>query len=656
MSLFTTVIGMTSAAAVLAAVLSMMFGGSSNRDQSTAQSGSTSGESTNEAFTAAKIALTIGLVFYTTLLYFGLPAFTGVFWGKWLMLLGIIANVVASVLLVPLVASGRLSLALGLLISIPLAFVLSNGAPFLALLLGNWLGMVAVIFVLSSALLAASGAARKVVALCAVLTVAGWAWYGLTYVWNRYNTGAVRALAALAKVEVVKDTKLPPTDFNVLVQMTPKSAYNLAQQKLGSTGDDLGSTFTTMEEDYTRQSINGHLYYCAPLVYAHYANQFGILGKYFDCSPGFVSVDAQDPNGKVTVHTDKPIRYMPAAFLNRNLQRHVYLQGYMEGTLHDQTFEVDDNWNPHFTFTYIKPAFTVIGKIIDKVLVVNGYTGEIVAYDEGKSPEWVDRVMSYELVEEYANWYGKWRRKDISWPNLGNQGQDHPAEIELVNSRAHKPIFVVPMTSMNGSNTSAVGVLVCDSQRNSWKYYENIKGFSVGENVDHAFQGSPENLRKLPVASRQLHSIEGVLTYVAIYTQPHGEHGESFAAIGLVPAENPNGANVVMASDKASALNRYINWISSLGNNTSGDVPDEAQATKITGTVVRIGWIAGSQGRDVTFYLKVTGDPHILQAAPSAFHALPLVREGDPVAVTYHEISKGNAVVKEFSCTAPQLK
>jgi len=468
-------------------------------------------------------------------------------------------------------------------------------------------------------------------------------WFSLYYLGVTWGSGNARQNASFAQVRAASsEEKLPKTDPSHMVMVTRSIAAYLGQQALASTGDNLGSIFMTSEEHFVLQSIQGHLYWVAPLEYSSAWNQLGIgVNNAVDATPGYVAVDAEDPNARVQVHKDQPIRYMPAAWFSKDLERHVYLSGYMYGTLDDPTFEVDDNWKPFFTISYTVPARTVRADVIKKVLLVDANSGDIQEFDQDKLPAWIDRVMSKSLVEEYLEQWGKWsdQRSLSQWPNFGNQYQMVPEHTELLYNSVDKPVWLVPMTSRNTTDMSCTGVVLYDTNKNESVFYPGLAGIGIGANVTDAFVHSPKNLKGYQVDQLQLYSIDGEPTWVAVYVQSAGEHGKTFAAIGMVDAKHVQGANVVMAADKRTALAAYASYLAGVGGANSGNVSTAGQPGKmISGRVHRIGW-ALVDGQAV-YTLQVEGDTHTFTATLKVQPKLPLVREGDAVKITYLETSE----------------
>src|SRR5262249_3072353 len=77
-----------------------------------------------------------------------------------------------------------------------------------------------------------------------------------------------KALAAIPKIiSESPTTPLPDTDVKHIVLVSRGVAAYLGQQVLAQGGQNLGSTYHTDSTEYTLQSVKGHLYWVAPLVY-----------------------------------------------------------------------------------------------------------------------------------------------------------------------------------------------------------------------------------------------------------------------------------------------------------------------------------------------------------------------------------------------------
>jgi hypothetical protein len=401
---------------------------------------------------------------------------------------------------------------------------------------------------------------------------------------------------------------------------------------VASSGQNLGSIYHTDSGAYTLQSVNHHLYWIAPLIYN---NVFANLSHME--SPAYVVVDAEDPDVQPTLRTGFHMRYLPGALLNQDLVRHVYLSGYTYGNLMDPTFEVRDDWRPFFTISLMQPTRGFTGNVLRSVLVVDAQTGAITAYAPDHAPTWIDRVIPADTVTQYLTWWGKYLT--APWFNPSGSGQQipSPATPQLVYNNADVPVWLDPMTSSSGSDSSSTGVVLYDTHDSRGKFYP-LGGLGVTSNVETTFKGNPKNLRGYDVGAVQLYQIFGVPTWVAVFVQQNS-FGETYQAVGMVDARHLIGSNVVMAPTKAEALAAYAQSLGSGG--VSGGPTSSGQQIAVKGKITRIS--SALQNNTSVYYILISGQTRIFQAALSLSAELPLMREGDTVQGTY--IDTGRSVV-----------
>ena len=455
-----------------------------------------------------------------------------------------------------------------------------------------------------------------------------------------------KALAAIPNITALQNTNLPPTDVNNIVLVTQGIAAFKGQQVLSQNGQNLGSKFHLEQSQFTLQSVQHHLYWVAPLVYN---NIFSNIGNYD--TPGFVAVDAEDPDATPDLHTDHHLHYVPDALLNQELLRHVYLSGYTNGNLADPTLEVDDSWHPYFTISLMQPSRGFTGDVLSRVLLVDAETGTIQDFAPKDVPAFVDRVMPADVVTNYLTWWGLYH--SAAWFNPSGAGQQKPVGAPLlVYNNVDQPVWLVPMTSNSSTDSASTGFVVFDTHGNDAKFYP-LTGIGVGDNVTTAFQ-SAEAPKTFAVSSVQLYVIYGVPTWVAIYTQPN-QFGESFQAVGMVAASDLNGSSVQIQPTRDLALASYSQWLAGKNQLTASDPNAGSKTTSVSGKVIRIS--SAQVNNTTTYYLLLEGQTHIFTAPLGLSPLLPLVQPGDTVSVEYLEASTQLVTLVSFadSSIATQL-
>ncbi len=461
-----------------------------------------------------------------------------------------------------------------------------------------------------------------------VVGVIGFVVSGLIIVFTTWFDSNAKVLAAIPNVKVESSPVLPPTDPNHIVLVSQSVAAYKGQQILGSNGQNLGSTYSIDPSSYVLQSIDHHLYYAAPLMYN---NIFANLAN--PRTPGFVVVDAEDPQAIPRLFTDQvkagsSIAYLPGALLNQDLLRHVYLSGYTYGRLVDPTLELDDSFRPYWTISLMQPTRGYTGDVLSEVLIVDAHTGDIKDYKPQDVPGWVDRVMPADIVIQYLTWWGLYHA--APWFNPSGMGQQSPASNpELLYNNVDQPVWLIPMTSASANDNSSTGVFLFDTHKNEGHFYP-LAGLGIGSNVSDTIQSTRANIRGYNVASIRLYQIYNTPTWVAIFVQSTAS-GDIFQDVGIVDARNLNGSNVQFESTLTAALQDYQQWLVQQGN--TGNTPTSGTNQSVMGKVLRVSSV--QQGSNTIYYIQIAGQSKIFTANLALSPKLPLVQPGDTVTGSY---------------------
>ena len=462
---------------------------------------------------------------------------------------------------------------------------------------------------------------------------------GLIVVFTTWFDTNAKALAAIPNITIEKSPALPPTDPSHIVLVSPSVASYKGQQILGSNGQNLGSAYSLDPGSYTLQSIKHHLYYVAPLSYN---NLFVNLSN--SSTPGFVVVDAENPQAVPQLYTDQvragsSIAYLPGALLNQDLLRHVYLSGYTYGQLVDPTLELDDNFHPYWTISLMQPTRGYTGNVLSQVLLIDAHTGDIKVYKPQDVPGWIDRVMPSDTVTQYLTWWGLYHA--APWFNPSGAGQQSPpSDPQLLYNNVDQPVWLVPMTSSSSNDNSSTGVFLFDTHKNQGVFYP-LSGLGIGSNVQDTIQSTRANIRGYNVASIQLYQIYNTPTWVAIFVQSTSS-GDIFQDVGIVDARNLNGSNVQFEPTLGQALQDYQQWLTAQGS--GGNTPTSGTTQTVTGKVLRISPV--QQGSTTVYYIQVAGQNVIFTADLTLSPKLPLVQPGDTITGSYLNTS---GTVKNFS-------
>ncbi|HCI81595.1 MAG TPA: hypothetical protein DHW02_18115, partial [Ktedonobacter sp.] len=250
-------------------------------------------------------------------------------------------------------------------------------------------------------------------------------------------------------------------------------------------------------------------------------------------------------------------------------------------------------------------------------------------------------------------WWGLYHA--APWFNPSGLGQQSPAsDPELLYNSGDQPVWLVPMTSSSANDNSSTGVFLFNTHKNEADFYP-LSGLGIGSNVTSTFSSTRANIRNYNVTSTQLYQIDGVPTWVAIYSQST-DSGDIFQAVGVVDAHELNGNNVQFEPTLSAALADYSSWLLQQGNpgGSSGGTTGPTIQT-VTGKVLRISSV--QQGTNTIYYLYLQiGSQKVIFTANLALSAkLPLVQPGDTVTVSYLPTTARVINIQKFDDTSINL-
>lgn len=465
-----------------------------------------------------------------------------------------------------------------------------------------------------------------------------------------WGHGNSKRFADLANIRVAQPgEKMPPTDPSHMVLVTKQIAIFKGAQKLQG---DIASRYTIDQDSYTLQSVQNHRYWIAPLTLINLGDTLNATNPE---SPGYVVVDAENPDAEANLKQGYHIKLFRDQFWGLLVNRFVYQHGYTDGELTKPFFEVDDEWQPYWTFGYIKKPFAGMnGQVLDHIVTVNVANEEpdLQVVQPKDRPQWLDRALEAAMVATYAeDWgmYGRGHSNDYWSIHFGwnREGTYQPAEVELNYTTNEHNVYLVPMTATTGAH-AVQGVLVFETNRNEAVYYPGLNDFNIGESVRQTMYKVKDNMVGYEVESVQLYSIYGELTWVGIYTAPQANGGRSFAGIGILHAHSQNPADVIFSTSKNTALSKYKNQLATKRN--KGEIVSRSadKTTEVTATIGRINHL---QAVDPLAYMFVVpGDAHVYRVTPDTFLRIPLVKEGDLVKFSYLDTSETEVAVSTFDC------
>lgn len=482
-----------------------------------------------------------------------------------------------------------------------------------------------------------------------LMAIAMWALVDLFYTPGAFcDTAGYKQMASVIKVEDMGNQVYPDTDPDHLIQVAPQTAYLKAARKLG--GDSNLGSYLKVGKPYLQPVGQGYYYIVALGISDWWA--FKARGGVI---PGYIVVDALDPQKEAELKLGYNIRYDPEAafWSDQNLNRHVYFD-YLLGTSWrvddlDGGLEVDDNWKPYYTGTLLKHVIGFQGMAPDGVITVDPQSGEIVRYGLDKVPAWVDRVYSLGYIQRYVRWWGDWAFRDPGQCWLTGTANQRKIDSDGYVVTYHGLVAEVTMTSYNADQ--ALTEIVYVNLRNGHAQRYHITG-AIEKSVEHLVEektkstvagGSAEGFDAVQCQVQNLLSRQ--VWYCLLIGRSGGksESAGSFAGYAFVQTANTadNTRVIISNSSLQEAYTLLRSQVASAGE-VNPALSEALKMAQFNGRVARISGIYGTTTQYLIFTLaapqSAQGGPDlsslVFRVDAAKIPLATLVREGDEVIVT----------------------
>ncbi len=479
-----------------------------------------------------------------------------------------------------------------------------------------------------------------------IVALIGFVVYTLLFATGGRVWGEGRALSLVHQVHVVMEPagSYPDTDPNHILMVPEQSADFEASNVLGSATQGNISTIFNLG-DGTLQSVDHHLYWLYPLVPSSWRNSNRVHGV----SPGYVVVDAEDPNVSAKLKLGYHMHIYPGGQYDHSLARYLWTGGYGGSKVTDLTLEVNDQWRPYFTASVDKLTLGFMATVPAAMLVIDPQTGHIQKYALNDIPGWVDRVYSQATVSQMLTWWGEWGQAPYNFfsESSANRFKVAPGEPPvLVYTTTGHPVWQAIMTSWN-RDTSGAYLALFDARDNEVRMY-HIPDLTLMSTASNTIFNSPTNLRHLEPAHMTLHKIYGQLTWVAPMISETNTDKQNYAVQGIafMKANVLDGNSVALANtgSKADSLTLYRQKLAE-GDNNNG--PQTGSLNKTTSGVIAKVSQTVENSTTVYYFILVGDKSHVYRAALSGNITgaleLPFIAVGAHVNITYTDVGGNTA-------------
>lgn len=407
--------------------------------------------------------------------------------------------------------------------------------------------------------------------------------------------------------------------------MDTESARIFGNRKIGSLSDVVSQY--EIEPDYTQISIKGQPMKVSGLKYASF---FKWWNNRNSGVPGYVQVNPVNSEAKY-VKLTKPMKYVPSAYFNYNLQRHVQLT-YPTKIINGYKFEVDDDGNPYYICPTMTARVGLFGGIdVNGVIICDPIDGECKYYAIGDCPSWVDSVYDGHLLTKKYNWHGMLSGGYIN-SIIGQKGCKQATDDFGYKIIGDDVWVYTGVTSANGDQSN-IGFVMMNQRTSEARYYQ-VSGAEEHSAMSAAEGEVQEKGYKASFPS--LINVSGTPTYIMVLKDAGG-------LVKLYAMVNVEQYNIVAtATSQTKVFEEYKKLLASDGKLET----EENDLKEDTITVQSVEYIDSDDGTMV--YIKDTNH-QVYKQAFKEDESLIRISAGDVLHVKYQPMDNEIHLLQEFS-------
>lgn len=211
------------------------------------------------------------------------------------------------------------------------------------------------------------------------------------------------------RINVVEDTEdsnfiteIKEVEFNSLPLLDKDSSSRLGDRVMGQMPELVSQFYVS--DLYTQINYNNEITRVTPL---EYNGLFKYLSNFKNGVKGYITVNSVNGEANL-VKLDKGMKYMPSAYLMKDLDRHLRFS-YPTKIFGQKYFEIDNEGNPYWITPTLKYTGIELREDVEGVIITNPIDGKSKYYKVGEVPTWIDHVYSSALIIEQVNDWGKYR-------------------------------------------------------------------------------------------------------------------------------------------------------------------------------------------------------------------------------------------------------
>ena len=478
----------------------------------------------------------------------------------------------------------------------------------------NWLAFwPAIILLTLGGAFLASGIERKIKGVLFLASL-GVAIYVLSApLWNANDKFTSAEMKEEVEIKPFDETQTPAS-------VPPKFARNKMKKAFGQVPNTSYYELGRLQI----QKVNGEYVYIAPV-------EFSGFFKWMNggSTPGYFMMSATD-SADNPKFVEQAMKYVPSAYLNSNLERHIRLQHPLLIFYGDVQLEVDDDGKPYYIRSYGEFVSARNGFDVKGIVLVDALTGKSEVVKLEDVPEFIDGAVSPETVSLQNSYFGnyvhgfwnsKFGKKDVKLPS--DEGTE--SNVSPVFDEKGDMYYFTDFTSPKEGVDSMLGYSLTNARTGQATYYTG--------NLDSSYMDSQGNLQiiekkfiekkwsgEMPV----LYNFYGEASWLTAVLDSNGFLQNYF----IVSAANPEIS--VYATTPKEALKLYKTALSRGGNTVDGS--SNATEKNASGKVLRVYKERMGDFTIVSFLLS-NGENYLVSAETEPLSIY--LQEGDEVILTY---------------------
>lgn len=537
-----------------------------------------------------------------------------------LLLASAVIGLIASVLLTPLITKkredGKSKKVIGYFFIgvFVLAFLATSITVYVTKMDVNWLAFwPAIILLTLGGAILASGIERKIKGVLFLASL-GVAVYVLSApLWNANEKFKSAEMKEEVEIKPFDETQTPAS-------VPPQFARNKMKKAFGQVPNTSYYELGRLQI----QKVNGEYVYIAPVEFSSFFKWMN--GK---TTPGYFIMSATD-SADNPKFVEQEMKYVPSAYLNANLERHIRLQHPYLIFYGDVQLEVDEDGKPYYIQSYGDFISGRNGFDVKGIVLVDALTGKSEVIKLADVPEFIDGAVSPETVSLQNSYFGnyvhgfwnsRFGKKDVKLPS--DEGTE--SNVSPIFDEKGDMYYFTDFTSPKEGVDSMLGYSLTNARTGEATYYTG--------NSDASYMDSQGNLQiiekkfiekkwtgKMPV----LYNFYGEASWLTAVLDSNGFLQNYF----IVSAANPEIS--VYAPTPKEALKLYKTALSRGGNKVEGS--SHAEEKNASGKVIRV-YKERLGDFTVASFLLNNGENYVVssETEPLAIY----LQEGDEVILTY---------------------